>query len=294
MLVVGGIEFVEPRQFRLGERRRFGRKPDQPFDQIMAGIGIERGLDPGETLLGCERLRLFFHLRRREALEQGYIDPGFAVVVVEQFALDPTAGGDVGVAADQAGARIAASDGPGEDHAPDAVGIGRIVGRGNLLEDAGLDFLVRGRTEGLGDVESDLARGQCLEHDGRERRETQTPLDEADRQAEAARNIFNSRTACDKRRKSLGFVGWVHGEAVEVFRKAGLDRGFSTVFEHEAGDFVIAGENLFVRERKHRAAAALAGFDLELALGRGPTMRFCSNPWAAMLALSSASAAGSL
>jgi hypothetical protein len=206
------------------------------------------------------------------------IDPGFAVVVVEQFALDPAAGGDVGVAADETGARIAAPDGPGEDHAPDAVGIGRIVGRGNLLEDAGLDFLVRGRAEGLGNVESDLARGQRLEHDGRKRRETQTPLDEADGQTEAAGNIFDSRTACDKRRKGLGFVGRVHGEAVEVLRKAGLDRGFSTVFEHEAGDFVIAGEDLFVRERQHRAAATLAGFDLELALGRGPDDEVLQQP----------------
>jgi len=37
-----------------GQRRRFGRKPDKPFDQIVAGIGIERRLDPGKTLLGGE------------------------------------------------------------------------------------------------------------------------------------------------------------------------------------------------------------------------------------------------
>jgi hypothetical protein len=52
MFVIRGIEFIEPCQFRFGERRRFGGKPDQPFDQIVAGIGIERGLDPGKTLLG--------------------------------------------------------------------------------------------------------------------------------------------------------------------------------------------------------------------------------------------------
>jgi hypothetical protein len=27
MLVIGGIEFVEPRQFCVGQWRRFGRKP---------------------------------------------------------------------------------------------------------------------------------------------------------------------------------------------------------------------------------------------------------------------------
>lgn len=57
---------------------------------------------------------------------------------------------------------------------------------------------------------------------------------------------------------------------MEILREAGLDRGFGTVFEHEARDFVIAGKELFVRERQHRAAAAFASFDLELALPRGP------------------------
>src|SRR3546814_3216937 len=93
------------------------------------------------------------------------------------------------------------------------------------------------------------------------RREAQTALDEADGQTEAAGNIFDRRTACYERGKGLGFVGRVHGQAVEVLRKAGLDRGFSTVLEHEAGDFVIAGEDLFVSERNHRAAATLPGFD---------------------------------
>src|SRR3546814_20371180 len=82
-------------------------------------------------------------------------------------------------------------------------------------------------------VEGDFARGQCLEHDGRKRREAQTALDEADGQTEAAGNIFDRRTACYERGKGLGFVGRVHGQAVEVLRKDGLDRGFSTVLERE-------------------------------------------------------------
>src|SRR3546814_1097362 len=86
----------------------------------------------------------------------------------------------------------------------------------------------------------------------------------------AAGNSFDRHTDGYERGKGLGFVGRVHGQAVEVLRKAGLDRGFSTVLEHEAGDFVIAGEDLFVSERNHRAAATLPGFDLELALGGRP------------------------
>lgn len=67
MFVIGGIEFVEPRQFGFGQWRRFGGKPDQPFDQIVAGVGIKRGFDPGKTLLGGEGFGLLFHLCRREA-----------------------------------------------------------------------------------------------------------------------------------------------------------------------------------------------------------------------------------
>lgn len=51
---------------------------------------------------------------------------------------------------------------------------------------------------------------------------------------------------------------------MEVLRKAGLDRGLSAVFEHEARDFIIAGEQLFVGQREHSAAATLPGFDFEL------------------------------
>ena len=235
----------------------------------MAGIGIERGLDPGETLLSGERFGLLLHFRGGEVFEQRHIDPGFAIVVVEQLTLDAPAGGDVRIAADKPCSWIAAPDSPGEDHAPDAVWIGGIVGRGQLLEDAGLDLLIRGCAEGLGNVESDLAGGQCLEYDGRKRREAQTALDEADGQTEAASNVLDSRTACHERGKSLGFIGGAHGEAVEVLREAGLDRGFGTVFEHEARDFVIAREELFVRERQHRTTTALARFHLKLAFGSG-------------------------
>ena len=56
---------------------------------------------------------------------------------------------------------------------------------------------------------------------------------------------------------------------MEVLGEAGLDRSFAAVLEHEASHFMIAGEDLFIREREHGAAATLPGFDLELALGGG-------------------------
>jgi hypothetical protein len=57
---------------------------------------------------------------------------------------------------------------------------------------------------------------------------------------------------------------------VEVFGKAGLDRSFRRVFKDQAGHLMIARQHLVIGERKHRPAAALTGFDLELALGRRP------------------------
>ena len=62
-------------------------------------------------------------------------------------------------------------------------------------------------------------------------------------------NVLDRHTTRDERGKSLGFIGGVHGEAVEVLSEAGLDRGFGAVLEHEACDFVISGEELFIRER---------------------------------------------
>lgn len=97
-------------------------------------------------------------------------------------------------------------------------------------------------------------------------------------QTEAARDVLDGGTACHERGKGLGFVGRVHGEAVKVLRKAGLDRSFGAVLEHEASHFMIAGEDLFIRERQHCAAAALAGFDLELALRGRPDNEILQQP----------------
>jgi len=59
-----------------------------------------------------------------------------------------------------------------------------------LLIDASLNFLIGGRAERFGEIESDFTGCQSIEDDGREGRETQTTFDEADRQPEAARDIF--------------------------------------------------------------------------------------------------------
>jgi hypothetical protein len=118
-----------------------------------------------------------------------------------------------------------------------------------------------------------LARGQCLEHDGRERRETQAALDEADGQAEAARNILDSRTACHECCEAWASAGFMARRWKFSARLSTAASALSSSTRH----FVITREDLVVRERQHRAAATLAGFDLELALCGRPDDEVCSS-----------------
>lgn len=87
------------------------------------------------------------HLLRSEGFQKRDINPGLAVIVVEEFAFDPATCRDIGFAPDKTGPSVAAADRAGEHHAPDAVGAGRIIARGRLLVDASLNFLVGGRAD---------------------------------------------------------------------------------------------------------------------------------------------------
>lgn len=56
-------------------------------------------------------------------------------------------------------------------------------------------------------------------------------FDEVDCQVEMVCNVFDGCVVCDKCGKSLGFIGWVYGEVVEIFGEVGFDGGFGVVFE---------------------------------------------------------------
>lgn len=176
----------------------------------------------------------------------------------------------IGVASDQSCPGIVAPDRARKHHAPDAVRVGCIVGRRNLLEDLRLDCLIRGRAIGLGQIECDLASCKRLEDNGCELGQAQSSFNKTNGKPEAAGDVFDGDPAFDQRGKGHGFVGRVHRQAVEVFSKAGLDRSFGRVFEDEAGHLMVAGKHLAIGERKHRPAAAFTGFDLKLALGSRP------------------------
>ena len=268
MFIPRGIEHFEPRHFRLAERCGFGGQPHQSFDQVMAGIGIERRLDPGKAGLGGERLGCLIHFGGGKRFEQRDIGPGFAVLVVEQFALDPSTGCEIGVAPDQPGARIAATHRSRQDHAANAVGGRRVIGRGDLLEDARLDFLIRGRAKGLGDVQRDRTGGQRLEHHRGKGRKSQPAFDEAHGQTEASGDLLYGRAIVDKARKRLRFVGRVHRQAMEVFCKAGFGCHRIGSIEHQAGDLVVAGQYFVIDKGKHGTAATLTRFDFKPAFGR--------------------------
>ena len=57
---------------------------------------------------------------------------------------------------------------------------------------------------------------------------------------------------------------------MEVLREAGLDGHLVGILDHQAGDGMVARERLVRGKLEHRAAAALAGLDLEFALGGWP------------------------
>ncbi len=103
-------------------------------------------------------------------------------------------------------------------------------------------------------------------------------LDEADGEAEAAGNALDRGPAIDQRSKDLGFVGGIHRQTVEVLGKAGLDCGLGGVFEHQAGHFVVFGQNFVLGQRQHGLAAAFAGLDLEFAFGTGANDEILQQP----------------
>lgn len=85
------------------------------------------------------------------------------------------------------------------------------------------------------------------------------------RKPEAASDVLDGGPAVDQRRESLGLVGRVHGQAVEILGEAGFDCTV-VILEDQAGDLMPARQDLVVDQGQHRTAAALASFDLEPAL----------------------------
>src|SRR3546814_13157319 len=98
MLVVRGIELVKAGKFGVSQRSRLGWKSNEAFDEIVTGIGVKRRPYPGKTLLCCERLGALFHLLCGERFEKCELDPGFAVIFVEEFAFGPAPFFGIGLA----------------------------------------------------------------------------------------------------------------------------------------------------------------------------------------------------
>ena len=161
---------------------------------------------------------------------------------------------------------------------PDAVGAGRIIPRGRLFIDASLNFVVGGRAESFGEIESDFAGRQSSEDDRREGRKTQPAFDEADRQPEAARNILRRGTCVDQSSERLRFVSRVHREAMEVFGQARFDCEFRIVFKNEASNLVALRQDFLFGKRQQGAPATLSSFNLEFATSRRPDDEVLQQP----------------
>ncbi len=231
----------------------------------MADVVAKGRPNPGKAIFKSGLFCGFVHGLVREVLEQRDIDPALAGIIVEQFALDPAACGEVGIASHEHGTRIGTTHRGIEHHAADRVRRDLVPGVLQLCIDMRLAFHVGNRAVGLGHVERDRTFGECFEDAGCETCQAQTPFDEPDGKAEAAGHVFSGSSRLDDRSESLRLVGRIHRETLEVLGKAGLAHFALLAFDDEASDLVVVGQRALFGQRLQRGETATAGLDLELA-----------------------------
>src|SRR3546814_1280726 len=83
---------------------------------------------------------------------------------------------------------------------------------------------------------SDLAFCERFENAGCEACQAQTPFDETDCEAEAARHFFDRGTRVDDRCEGLRLIGRVHRETLEVLGEAGFAHFAFLAFNDKARD----------------------------------------------------------
>ena len=91
------------------------------------------------------------------------VDPAIICRFAEEVAFDLPAGGHIGIFADQQRNRVIAAHGTVRHHTPDGIGAW-VIGVAHLLKDPQLHLVLVGRCVGLGDLECDIAFGECLEN----------------------------------------------------------------------------------------------------------------------------------
>ena len=91
------------------------------------------------------------------------VDPAIICRFAEEVALDLAASGHIGIFADQQRNRVVAAHGTARHHTPDGFGAW-VVGVAHLLKDPQLHLVLIGRGVSLGDLEGDVAFGECFEN----------------------------------------------------------------------------------------------------------------------------------
>ena len=140
------------------------------------------------------------------------------------------------------------------------------VAPAHLLEHERLPLLVRGGGISLVDVERDLAGAKGVEHDGREAREPQSPLDKADGEPEPMGDALDVGALLDQLLEGQALVRRVHGEPLEVLGEPGFLRRGRSAVDHEAANLVGGPQLSFFGKTGERPESAPARFDGEAAL----------------------------
>ena len=124
---------------------------------------------------------------------------------LREVALDLAASGHIGIFADQQRDWVIAAHGTARHHTPDGIGAW-VIGVAHLLKDPQLNFVLVGRGVSLGDLEGDIAFGECFEDRLGEIGEPQTAFHKALGEAKAFGDRGNIAAFLDEVLEGAAFL----------------------------------------------------------------------------------------
>ena len=255
-LVVAGLQLLDLGLLLVGRRAGLG------LDAAVTGGVVPGDLDHGGGPLpaGRQLVGSGLELLGRQLLQQHRVLEPDAVLVFlgEQVAHDLTAGGLVGVHADEAGDRGAAGDPLLGEQALHLSGRRAVALAGDLFPDRHLALAVGGDGEGLQHFEVDLVRPVGVQQLGRGVAEAQALLDDALGCAEACRDGGYRLAGVGELGERDHLVGGVHGDADDVLGERELG-GIGVAGPDLAGHRMVGIEHLVLDQRLHGLQAAPAG-----------------------------------
>ena len=267
-LVMAYVERVDLGRFLVGGVDGLGLNPAEAGDVRPADVDARFGPFPagrefvggnGEAVVG-------------ELVEQrGVFQPDAVLVLVgEEVANDGSAGGFVGVDADETGEGGGGGDALFRKHALDLVGARAVALFLDLVPCGELALAVGGDGEGLEGLQVELVGAECVQQLGCGIAEAKAPFHGAFGDAEAGGNVGGGRAGVGEGAEGLHLVGGVHVAANRVLGERDLGVG-GAVVNDVAGNRMVFGDGAVGGQLGQGGEASAAGDDGEArcALGVG-------------------------